>query len=182
MACGATLKRSVGLKPIHGPPSPKRQRCSPRSGSGAASSGQKCSLSAAVKLHSSAEQIFQNFRQEYGQYQRLCQAEEGVQSDSQESGDERTHSPVVSPTRHPATDSAPSSPKGVCMKRDQPSFTLWQVRYLCECVIREHEEALKEEYDRVLNIKLAEQYEAFVKFTEDQIVRRYGTRPASYVS
>ncbi|KAI4901859.1 hypothetical protein NFI96_023412, partial [Prochilodus magdalenae] len=220
MACGATLKRSVGLEPLHGPPSPKRRRSSPLSGPGTPQPGQRCSLSAAAELHSSAgrkegvgvrflnlrpvyrqwratlplllttEKILHTFRQGYGQYQRRRQAEGGVvPSDSHGSGDERSPSPVLSS----APSSAPSSPTVVALtlgvppaagwvKKDQPFFTLRQVSYLCEHVLREREEALREEYDRVLNVKLAEQYEAFVKFTEDQIVRRYRERPASYVS
>ena len=48
--------------------------------------------------------------------------------------------------------------------------------------MREREEALREEYDKVLSEKLAEQYDAFVKFTYDQIQRRLNDRPMSYVS
>ena len=48
--------------------------------------------------------------------------------------------------------------------------------------MREREEALREEYDQALTSKLAEQYDAFVKFTYDQIQRRLNDRPMSYVS
>ena len=53
---------------------------------------------------------------------------------------------------------------------------------ICERLVREREEALREEYDQVLTNKLAEQYDAFVKFTYDQIQRRLNDRPMSYVS
>ena len=59
---------------------------------------------------------------------------------------------------------------------------MFQVSLICERLVREREEALREEYDKVLSDKLAEQYDAFVKFTYDQIQRRLNDRPMSYVS
>lgn len=40
-------------------------------------------------------------------------------------------------------------------------------------MLREKESEIREEYDNVLTTKLAEQYEAFVKFTYDQISKNY---------
>ncbi|XP_050017275.1 akirin-1 isoform X2 [Alexandromys fortis] len=68
------------------------------------------------------------------------------------------------------------------MKKDQPTFTLRQVGILCERILKDYEDKVREEYEQILSTKLAEQYESFVKFTHDQIMRRYGTRPTSYVS
>uniref|UniRef100_A0A2K6GY76 Akirin 1 n=1 Tax=Propithecus coquereli TaxID=379532 RepID=A0A2K6GY76_PROCO len=68
------------------------------------------------------------------------------------------------------------------MKKDQPTFTLRQVGIICERLLKDYEDKIREEYEQILNTKLAEQYESFVKFTHDQIMRRYGTRPTSYVS
>lgn len=48
--------------------------------------------------------------------------------------------------------------------------------------MRERDEEVKEHYDRVLNCKLAEQYEAFLKFNHDQLHRRFGNSEMSYVS
>ena len=45
-------------------------------------------------------------------------------------------------------------------------------------MMKEREEKLREQYDAVLNNKLAEQYDAFVKFTYDQIQRRYEAAPS----
>lgn len=45
-------------------------------------------------------------------------------------------------------------------------------------MLKEREEKLREQYDAVLNNKLAEQYDAFVKFTYDQIQRRYEATPS----
>ncbi|KAF3819992.1 hypothetical protein GH733_015501, partial [Mirounga leonina] len=47
------------------------------------------------------------------------------------------------------------------------------------CTSENYEDKIREEYEQILNTKLAEQYESFVKFTHDQIMRRYGTRPTS---
>ncbi|PIO11595.1 hypothetical protein AB205_0205290 [Aquarana catesbeiana] len=76
---------------------------------------------------------------------------------------------------------APSSP-GSVVKKDQPTFSLLQVGILCERLLKDHEDKIREEYEQILNTKLEELYESFVKFTHDQIMRRYGTRPTSYVS
>lgn len=49
---------------------------------------------------------------------------------------------------------------------------------ICERMLKEREEKLREQYDAVLTTKLAEQYDAFVKFTYDQIQRRYEAAPS----
>ncbi|XP_062843451.1 akirin-1 [Trichomycterus rosablanca] len=182
MACGATLKRSMEFEALLGPQSPKRRRCSPLAGASATPSPQRCSLrqpsdtpASPVSPQPSAgehrltpEQIFQNIRQEYSRYQRRRQLE-GAFNQTEAGGAAET--------------SNPSSPSGASsLKKDQPSFTLRQVGFLCERLLKDHEEKIREEYEQILNTKLAEQYESFVKFTQDQIMRRYGARPASYVS
>lgn len=45
-------------------------------------------------------------------------------------------------------------------------------------MLKEQEDHLREQYDTVLTNKLAEQYDAFVKFTYDQIQRRYEAAPS----
>lgn len=45
-------------------------------------------------------------------------------------------------------------------------------------MLREKESEIREEYDNVLSQKLAEQYDAFVKFTYDQIQRNYQAAPS----
>ncbi|XP_037532745.1 akirin-1 [Nematolebias whitei] len=187
MACGATLKRSMEFEALLSPQSPKRRRCNPLPGTQSAPSPQRCNLRTPVDspAHSMSpqpvggehrltpEQIFQNLRQEYSRIQRRRQLEGAFnQTEACSSSD------APSPS---STLNAPSSPPGAS-KKDQPSFTLRQVSYLCERLLKDHEEKIREEYEQILNTKLAEQYESFVKFTQDQIMRRYGARPASYVS
>ncbi|NP_001107272.1 akirin-1 isoform 1 [Danio rerio] len=211
MACGATLKRSMEFEALLSPQSPKRRRCNPLPGTPTTPSPQRCSLRPSTEspAHSMSpqsmggehrltpdmkalgilgnclqqdgnvvqqiEQIFQNIRQEYSRYQRRRQLEGAFnQTEPCSSTDIQSSSPALT---------SPSSPTGASsLKKDQPLFTLRQVGYLCERLIKDHEEKMREEYEQILNTKLAEQYESFVKFTQDQIMRRYGARPASYVS
>ena len=44
---------------------------------------------------------------------------------------------------------------------------------ICRKVLRDFEKELREEYDKVLSEKLKEQYEAFAKFSQDQIRRQH---------
>uniref|UniRef100_A0A224Z051 Subolesin n=1 Tax=Rhipicephalus zambeziensis TaxID=60191 RepID=A0A224Z051_9ACAR len=67
-------------------------------------------------------------------------------------------------------------------KADQPVFTFRQVGLIVERMVSEREKQLREVYDSVLSAKLAEQYDAFVKFTHDQIQRRYDSVMPSYLS
>ncbi|MCJ8749847.1 hypothetical protein PDJAM_G00192280 [Pangasius djambal] len=66
-------------------------------------------------------------------------------------------------------------------KREQPLFSLKQVGLICERLLKEREEKVREEYEETLTAKLAEQYDTFVKFTHDQLMRRFGEQPASYL-
>ncbi|KER27390.1 hypothetical protein T265_05565 [Opisthorchis viverrini] len=63
-----------------------------------------------------------------------------------------------------------------------PIFTLPQVTALCDRLIKEREDELRQEYDLILSCKLAEQYEAFLKFNHDQLQSRFQNTPMSYVS
>ena len=45
-------------------------------------------------------------------------------------------------------------------------------------MLRERENHIREEYDNVLSTKLQEQYDMFVKFTQDQIVRNFESSAA----
>lgn len=67
-------------------------------------------------------------------------------------------------------------------RKEQPLFTLKQVGMLCERLLKEHEDKVREEYEEIMTSKLAEQYDTFVKFTHDQLMRRFEEQPASYVS
>jgi len=68
------------------------------------------------------------------------------------------------------------------VRNDRRLFSYKQVRLICERLMKEQEKRLREEYDRTLNAKLAEQHETFVRFTYDQIHRRLGDTPMTYLS
>ncbi|KAK4823359.1 hypothetical protein QYF61_001707 [Mycteria americana] len=118
------------------------------------------------------EQILYNIKQEYKRMQKRRHLENSFQqTDPCCSTDAQPHAFLLTGPALPA-----SSP----LKKEQPLFTLRQVGMICERLLKEREEKIREEYEEILTTKLAEQYDAFVKFTHDQIMRRYGEQPASY--
>ncbi|XP_072357341.1 akirin-1 isoform X1 [Scyliorhinus torazame] len=150
------------------------------------------------------EQIFQNIKQEYNRFQWRRQLEGSFnQSETNSSAEGSPNTLLLNAPSSPgfvlsqrkltnfksddnqkALDqkNTEATRAGTLSKKDQPLFTLRQVGIICERLLKDHESKIREEYEQVLNTKLAEQYDAFVKFTHDQIMRRYGERPASYVS
>jgi len=83
----------------------------------------------------------------------------------------------------PGTE-AKSSNKIKCLlaHNDVPLFSMNQVNLICDKMIKEREQFIREQYDKILAEKLNEQYDAFVKFTHEQIKRRFETSQCSYVS
>ncbi|XP_061846254.1 akirin-2 isoform X4 [Colius striatus] len=184
MACGATLKRTLDFDPLLSPASPKRRRCAPlsapasaaASSSFAAASPQKYlrmepSPFGEVSSRLTTEQILYNIKQEYKRMQKRRHLENNFQqTEPCCSSDAQPHAFLL------------TGPASSPLKKEQPLFTLRQVGMICERLLKEREEKIREEYEEILTTKLAEQYDAFVKFTHDQIMRRYGEQPASYVS
>ncbi|XP_007903267.1 akirin-2 [Callorhinchus milii] len=185
MACGATLKRTIDFDPLMSPSSqsPKRRRCTPLSQ--AAASPQKYlkmepSPFGEVGPRLTTEQILHNIKQEYKRIQKRRHLESFLhQTEASCSSDAQSHVSVLNDHALQGTSSGSLSPQS---KKDQPLFTLRQVGMICERLIKEREEKIREQYEEILDTKLAEQYDTFVKFTHDQIMRRYGEQPASYVS
>ncbi|XP_040206017.1 akirin-2 [Rana temporaria] len=183
MACGATLKRTIDFDPLHSPAaSPKRRRCAPLSPSGP--SPQKYlrmepSPFGEVSSRLTAEQILYNIKQEYKRMQKRRHLESSFQqTEPCCSSEGQPHTFLPSGPTLPGTSTSSSSQ----LRKEQPLFTLRQVGMICERLLKEREDKVREEYEEILTTKLAEQYDAFVKFTHDQIMRRYGEQPASYVS
>ncbi|XP_067272729.1 akirin-2 [Pseudorasbora parva] len=177
MACGATLKRTMDFDPLMNQASPKRRRCAPMSPSSASSSASpqkylrmEPSPFGRVSSALTTEQILSNIKQEYKRMQKRRHLENSFQQSELES------QPCSSTAT--LTGSGSASPS----RREQPLFTLKQVGMICERLLKEREDKVREEYDEILTAKLAEQYDAFVKFTHDQLMRRFGEQPASYVS
>lgn len=174
MAC-ATLKRSLDWEPVLGARPAKRRRCIPFCGTPSPSKDRpstsqqgspylppKPSAFPDVVGRMTPESMAANIRAELKRFQRRKQLQYGVCSDNSDSGSggELSESPH---------------------RAEKPIFTFKQVGLICERMLREKESEIREEYDSVLNTKLAEQYDAFVKFTYDQIQRTYSTVP-SYLS
>ncbi|KAF2356859.1 hypothetical protein FHG87_012384 [Trinorchestia longiramus] len=91
-------------------------------------------------------------------------------------------SPSQSPARTtsppPAGATAASAPASVTSvqtgtssptSKDKPLFTFKQVVHLCSQLLRESEATIREEYEKVLALRKAEQYDCFVRFTADQL-------------
>ncbi|XP_029984306.1 akirin-2 [Sphaeramia orbicularis] len=175
MACGATLKRTMDFDPLMNSTSPKRRRCAPIMSP--VSSPQKYlrmepSPFGEVSSRLTTEQILHNIKQEYKRLQKRRHLDSTFQ---QADG----CCPVDLQSIHSgAAISGASSPT----RKEQPLFSLRQVGMICERLLKEREDKIREEYDEILTTKLAEQYDAFVKFTHDQLMRRFGEQPASYVS
>ncbi|XP_065113501.1 akirin-2 [Paramisgurnus dabryanus] len=184
MACGATLKRTMDFDPLMNPASPKRRRCAPMSPSSSSSSPQKYlrmepSPFGTVSSVLTTEQILSNIKQEYKRMQKRRHLESSFQqTDACCPIESQPHTSISSTATIAGTSSGSVSPS----RREQPLFTLKQVGMICERLLKEREEKVREEYDEILTTKLAEQYDAFVKFTHDQLMRRFGEQPASYVS
>lgn len=178
MACGATLKRSLDFDPLMSPASPKRRRCAPVMSP--VSSPQKYlrmepSPFGEVSSRLTTEQILHNIKQEYKRFQKRRHLDSAFQ---QAEGCPLDLQNIPGGSALPGTSSGASSPA----RKEQPLFSLRQVGMICERLLKEREDKIREEYDEILTTKLAEQYDAFVKFTHDQLMRRFGEQPASYVS
>jgi hypothetical protein len=88
-------------------------------------------------------------------------------------------------THHQSHQPSSSSSTSPSAMDTIPILSYRQTQHICEEVIRKREQKLREEYDKILITKLAEQYETFVKYTQDHIERRYNeesSHQASYLS
>lgn len=183
MAC-ATLKRSLDWESLN--QRPTKRRCLPF-GSPSSSPSSSASSSKIIDPTPSAfaeatsfvpkltpEKMAENIREEITRLHRRKQLSFGnSQTVEQMQDSESSGSEMGSPRR-------PESPPAV-IKPDMALFTFKQVQQICARMLKEREDKLREQYDAVLHAKLAEQYDAFVKFTYDQIQRRYEAAP-SYLS
>ncbi|KAJ8399466.1 hypothetical protein AAFF_G00411780 [Aldrovandia affinis] len=185
MACGATLKRTMDFDPLLSPASPKRRRCTPMSPSSMSGSSPQKYLrmepspfgEEASRL--TTEKILYNIKQEYKRLLRGRHLERSFQhTDACCALDSQPAASVLSRSIPPGTSTGAASPS----RKEQPLFTLRQVGMICERLLKEREDNVREEYEEILTSKLAEQYDAFVKFTHDQLISRFGEQPASYVS
>lgn len=196
MAC-ATLKRSLDWESLNQRPT-KRRRCHPFGGP--SSNGPSSPSSSAIAASSSnsamrvmepkpspfaeavcpkltPEKMAQNITEEIKRLHRRKQLTFNTGSNMERMQDSESSGSEMGPDSPRRPDSPPSMVK----HPEKALFTFKQVQMICERMLKEREDALREQYDAVLTNKLAEQYDAFVKFTYDQIQRRYEAAP-SYLS
>ncbi|CAG5109186.1 Similar to akirin: Akirin (Drosophila melanogaster) [Cotesia congregata] len=159
MAC-ATLKRSLEFDPVHSHGRPnKRRRCapmcvSPGSSTQRTSSHQNPSPFGEVTHKLTPEKMAANIREEICRLHKRKQLHFNPQGNS--SGCDSSD-----------MEGGPASPSG-CGSSS---------------MLKEQETQIREEYDQILTMKLSEQYDAFVKFTYDQIQKRFESAAApSYLS
>ncbi|XP_032788604.1 akirin-2 [Daphnia magna] len=198
MAC-VTLKRSLEFDPVHSPGgrTPKRRRCMPIC-MPPTTPPTKChepSPFGDVTSKLTPEQILANVREEVKRFQRRKQLNFSHSQSHHMSSQHQDSLMCESPTSPASPASCPRSPSPLmalassnnfgqsCSTKEKPLFTFKQVSLICERMLKERETEIREEYDRVLTLKLAEQYDAFVKFTQDQLQKRFEANAApSYLS
>jgi len=190
MAC-VTLKRSLDFDPLHSPSRPiKRRRCgvpmggcTPEkrvAGEGTSSTSSPSKPSEFKESALTPEQIANNLRDEMKRLKK------------------RREFRGQGPASPPSPSSAPSSPEpmeggmmggamgameGAAPKQEKPIFTLKQMSMIAERMCAERVEQVRAEYDQILQQKLSEQYDAFVKFIDHQIQKRFNESMApSYLS
>ncbi|XP_044312626.1 akirin [Drosophila rhopaloa] len=201
MAC-ATLKRALDWESMNQRP-PKRRRCNPFGQAGSTanpSSPSRDGPSTSAGLPHTPSNRFAKDNTEPSPFSEASLAKMSPDKMAENLCNEikrlhkRKQLPITSSALERMQDSEssgsemgpesprrPDSPPNLMRHGEKALFTFKQVQLICESMIKERENQLKERYESVLTTKLAEQYDAFVKFTYDQIQRRYEAAP-SYLS
>uniref|UniRef100_A0A336LX12 CSON004385 protein n=1 Tax=Culicoides sonorensis TaxID=179676 RepID=A0A336LX12_CULSO len=183
MAC-ATLKRSLDWESLNQKPAKRHPFDKPGTSSPSSSNSTNNALLIeptpspfldATQPKLTPEKISQSIRDEIRRLHRRRQLRYAANTermhDSESSGSEMG----------PDSPRRCDSPPNLLKNPEMAVFTFKQVQMICERMVRDREQALIEQYDTVLNTKLAEQYDAFIKFTCDQIQSRMDAAP-SYLS
>jgi len=194
MAC-VTLKRSLDFDPLHSPTRPiKRRRCLPLTGHCSPDKrvGQEPGVSQGAKPSEfkesvlSPEQIANNLRDEMKrlkkrrEFRGQCPPSPGSSPSSPE--------PMMDAPMEGGSSSSSSTAASVAASpsrtnAEKPIFTLKQMSMIAERMCAERVEQVRAEYDQILQQKLSEQYDAFVKFIDHQIQKRFTESMApSYLS
>lgn len=201
MAC-VTLKRSLDFDPLHSPSRPiKRRRCvpmgcSPEKRSGgpgpeAAMAGSPAKQSEFKESALTPEQIANNLRDEMKRLKKRREFRGGPElqrPELQRPDLQRPASPGSAPSSPEPMEPAGSSMEAAGVvtpgkNSEKPIFTLKQMSMIAERMCTERVEQVRAEYDQILQQKLSEQYDAFVKFIDHQIQKRFTESMApSYLS
>ncbi|XP_044768471.1 akirin-1-like, partial [Neomonachus schauinslandi] len=163
MVCGATLKQPREFEAVlWSPVSPKWRCCAPlpgptpgqapghRDASASPEQTPQPTLQHPTMPHNNPclptlEQTFQNIKQEYSPYQRWRHLEAVLNQSEACTLESQPHSSALT---------APSTTGSSGMKKDPPSFPLPQVRIICEHLLKDYEDNIREEYEQILNTKL----------------------------
>jgi hypothetical protein len=92
----------------------------------------------------------------------------------------RTPVPV---SRTPIVGSAGAeTPGSAGAQKEKKMYSHEELTSIVSKVVQQRENALREDYNKLLQAKLAEQFQSFTKFNEDYISRQIKGNPFSYVS
>jgi len=183
MACGLALKRQLDLDsplgPMH-PHSPKRQRTSPYAVPKRPSSSTSPPRTTPQTVPENADNITEELIDAVA-----LQAKKLIQN-PRTGGVEQNAQAQVSHSGDNFSDFVKSflTQCGVAPGADEerPMFSMKQVVSICAKLLKQREDQVRSEYDRLLEGRLAEQYETFVRWTQDELHRRYNDGTPSYVS
>lgn len=206
MAC-VTLKRGLDFDPLYSSPSRtnKRRRCMPmhcsaspekkmRGDGGEPSKPSSCFRESNL----TPEQIANNLRDEIKRMKKRRQIVEPSSPGSAPSSPEpmmdteqaacSTSSQVQAPATPPPAQhhqllGMETASAGASASKDKPIFTLKQMTLIAERMCKERVEHVRQEFEEILQQKLSEQYDSFVKFIDHQIQRRFQeSQVPSYLS
>jgi hypothetical protein len=207
MACGATLKRAheFDFDPLMSPSRSPKRMCVSKELMSPSSSVRKTCSPPANSVHSPA---FAEAAQKLGLYSPQSAVSQSVgaggggaglwhscldhsSSSSMTAGTGMSMDARWSPSQSTVTASSsrcsvtPSHSDTALLSRSgEQLFSLSQVDSIVRRIVSEHDEQVRDKFNAVLHTKLAEQHEAFVKFTSDQLSRKFSSQPTdcSYVS
>lgn len=191
MAC-VTLKRILDFDPLHSPSRPtKRRRCVPLH----CTTPEKARQEEAIPTPAPSvfrenkltpAEIAENLRNEMKRLKKRRQFVPTSPSSSRSMGSPPSPSSAPSspePMTMEGGSAGPSSSSAATSVKEKPIFTLKQMTMIAERMCTERVEQVRLEYDHILQQKLSEQYDAFVKFIDQQIQKRFSESQApSYLS
>jgi len=201
MACGVALKRSLDIDMLLSPEnSIKRRRtstaghCSPYNPaiytsppSSSSTSVQTDSIEDSSKFGAYQSDLQQYIRAEIRSKRRRILPTPGgrplAPGSPSSSGSDSDHETQMDSLSHDG-DRSKSILTANCVDKTkyQPLFTLHQVQIICERLLKEQTEKLRDEYNQILKARMAEQYDTFVRFTYDQIHNNLQSNTMSYLS
>ncbi|KRZ57045.1 Uncharacterized protein T02_2882 [Trichinella nativa] len=152
MACGITLKRSLDLDSPYGPEHAVKRRCT-------GSTSPRCLSFHASPTHSPPPVVAEESPRKLSLTDIEAYLRQELRGNTNRMNDMDTDQKIDVNTE-------------LATFRDRPLLSIRQLCNLCDRLLKEQEIRLREEFEEVLNARLTEQYQTFVRFTYDQIHRR----------